>query len=96
MAVIVELALLPMVPVVTVKVAEVAPAATATELGTVRLELLFVRDTLKPPVGALPLSWTVHVELLDAPRLAGAQDSALTVGPATPTTTPAVVDRPMK
>jgi len=56
MAVIVELALLLMVPVVTVKVAEVAPAATTTELGTVRLELLFVSDTLEPPIGAPPLS----------------------------------------
>jgi hypothetical protein len=54
--VIVELALLPMAPVETVKVAEVAPAATAAELGTVRLELLFVSDTLEPPIGALPLS----------------------------------------
>lgn len=75
-------------------VAELDAAGTVTEAGTVRLELVFVKDTLAPPVGALPLSLTVQVELLELPRLAGLQDSELTVGHAPPVTTPPVADRP--
>jgi len=92
----VALELLLMVPVVTVKVPEVAAAGTVTELGTVRLEFVFDRDTLAPPAGALPLNLTVHVELLELLRLAGAQDSELTVGQAPPVTTPPVAERPTK
>jgi hypothetical protein len=50
--VIVALELLLMVPVVTVKVPEVAAAATVTEAGTVKVELVFDKVTLAPPVGA--------------------------------------------
>jgi len=45
-----ELAL--MVPVVTVKVPAVAAAATVTELGTVKVELVFDKVMLAPPAGA--------------------------------------------
>ena len=44
--------MLPMVVVVALKVAEVAAAETVAEAGTVRAELVFVRVTLAPPVGA--------------------------------------------
>ena len=52
MAVIFALPLLPTVPVVTVKVPAVAPAATVTELGTVKVELVFDKVMLAPPAGA--------------------------------------------
>ena len=51
-AVMVALELLLMVPVVTVKVLEVAAVATVTEAGTVKVELVFDKVTLAPPVGA--------------------------------------------
>jgi hypothetical protein len=81
-------------PVDTLKVVEVEAAGTVTEAGTVRLELVFDKDTLEPPLGALPLSRTVQVELLELPKLAGVHDSELTVGQAPPVTTPPVVERP--
>jgi hypothetical protein len=74
-AVMVALELLPMVVVVAVKVAEVAAAETVTAAGTVRVELVLVRVTLAPPVGA---GWVnVTVQLLEAfcPRLVGLQAS---------------------
>ena len=40
------------VPAVAVKVAEVAEAATVTEAGTVRAELLLDKATVLPPAGA--------------------------------------------
>jgi len=66
------------VPVVTLKVAEVAAAATVTDDGTVRVELLFERLTLAPPLGA---GWVrVTVQVLDEfdPRLVGLHDTAET------------------
>jgi hypothetical protein len=93
-AVIAALELAVRTPVVTLNVVEVDAAGTVTDAGTVRLELVFVKDTLAPPAGALPLSLTVQVELLELPRLAGLQDSELTVGQAPPVTTPPVADRP--
>jgi hypothetical protein len=51
-AVIFALPLLLMVPVVTVKVPAVAAAATVTELGTVKVELVFDKVMLAPPAGA--------------------------------------------
>ena len=71
----VALELLPMVVVVALKVAEVAAAETVAEAGTVRAELVFVRVTLAPPVGA---GWVnVSVQVLEAfcPRLVGLQAS---------------------
>ena len=54
--------MLPMVVVVAAKVAEVAAAATVTDAGTVRVELVFVSVTLAPPVGA---GWVkVRVQVL--------------------------------
>jgi len=95
-AVMVALELLLTVPVVTLKVAELAPAATVTDAGTVKVELLFDSETLAPPVGALPLRCTVHVELPELPKLDGVQDSELTVGQAPPVTTPPVEERVTK
>ena len=47
--------------VVTVNVADVVPAATVTDDGTVADELLLVRVTIAPPVGAALVSRTVPV-----------------------------------
>ena len=52
MAVMVALELLAIVAVVALKVADIAPAVTATDAGTVRVELLLDSVTLAPPVGA--------------------------------------------
>ena len=41
-----------MAAVVALKVAEVAAAATVTDAGTVSVELVLVRATVAPPVGA--------------------------------------------
>ena len=38
--------------VVALKVVDVAPAVTAIDAGTVRVELVFVRVMLAPPLGA--------------------------------------------
>jgi hypothetical protein len=51
-AVTVALELLVTVVVVALKVADVAAAATVTDAGTVRVESVFVKVTLAPPVGA--------------------------------------------
>ena len=75
MAVIVALALLPMVAVVTLKVAEVAAAATVTEAGTVNVALELESVTLAPPVGAAWVRVTVQVLEKLAPMLAGLQAS---------------------
>jgi hypothetical protein len=74
----VALELLPIVPVVTLKLAEVADAVTVTDVGTVKVELVFDKATLAPPVGA---AWVrVTVQLLDefGPRLPGLHDNAET------------------
>jgi hypothetical protein len=67
--------LLKRVVVVALKVADVAAAATVTEPGTVRLELVFVRVTLAPPVGAGWVRVTVQVLAAFGPRLVGLQAS---------------------
>jgi hypothetical protein len=58
-------------PAVAVKPAVVAPAATATEAGTVSSVLFEAKATVDPPDGAAALNVTVQV--LEAPdaRLAG-------------------------
>ena len=68
--------MLPIVPVVAVKVAEVAAAATVTDAGTVRVELLLDRLTLAPPLGAACVRITVHVLEEFAPNVLGLQDNA--------------------
>jgi hypothetical protein len=68
----------------------VAPAATVTDGATVNVALEFERVTLAPPAGAVPLSFTVHVELLELLRLAGEHDMELTDGRAAVVTTPPV------
>jgi hypothetical protein len=61
--------------VLTLKAVEVAPAVTATDVGTVSLELEFESETVAPPVGA---PWErATVQLLDelGPKLVGLHDS---------------------
>jgi hypothetical protein len=59
------------------------PAATVTEAATVRFQLLVLRATTAPPVGATLESVTVHAPLAPELRLAGLQASDLTVTGAT-------------
>jgi hypothetical protein len=67
--------LLDTVVVLALKVAEVAVAATVTDAGTVRVELVLARVTLAPPAGAALVSVTVQVLDALAPRLVGLQAS---------------------
>ena len=75
--------MLPIVPVVTVKFADLAVAATVTDAGTVRVELLFESVTLAPPVGAACVKVTVQVLEEFCPRLPGLHDNVETVADAT-------------
>jgi hypothetical protein len=61
------------VVVVALKVAPVAPEATVTDAGTVRIELLLVKATEAPPLGADCVRATVQVVDAFDPRLAGVQ-----------------------
>ncbi len=74
-AVTVALWLLPIVVVVALNVAVVAAAATVTDVGTVRVALLFVSATTAPPAGAGCVRVTVQVLEAFCPRLAGLQPS---------------------
>jgi hypothetical protein len=67
--------LLLMAAVVALKVAEVAAAATATDAVTVRVELVLVKVTLAPPVGAACVRVTVQVVEEFGPTLVGLQTS---------------------
>ena len=78
MAVIVALELLLIVEVVTLKVAEVAAAETVTEVGTVRVELVFDNVTMAPPLGAAFVSVTVQLLEELGPRLLALQESVET------------------
>ena len=78
-AVTVAVELLATAAVVTLKVAEVADAATVTDAGVVRTELLSERVTLAPPDGAAWVKVTVHVLEELGPRLAGLHASEETV-----------------
>ena len=71
----VALELLLTVVVVALNVAVVALAATVTDAGTVRVELVFVSVTLAPPLGAALVSVIVQVLEEFGPRLAGLQAS---------------------
>jgi hypothetical protein len=77
---------------VAVNPALLALAGTTTVAGTVTAALLLVKDTLKPPLPAGPLSVTVQASL-PAPVIdALLQDSALKVaGPAVPVPVPVPV-----
>ena len=66
--------LLPTADVVALKVAEIAAAATVTDAGTFKIELLFARVTLAPPAGAGWVRVTVQVLEDFAARLLGLQD----------------------
>jgi hypothetical protein len=48
---------------VAAKLALVAPAATVTDAGTVTAELLLLRFTANPPVGAAPLKFAVQLSV---------------------------------
>jgi len=61
------------VDTVAVKPAVDAPAATVTDAGIVTKALLSVRATTEPPVGAAPVSATVHVADPPEFRVAGVQ-----------------------
>jgi hypothetical protein len=78
----------------TVKLADVAPAGIVTDGPTVNVALEFERVTLAPPAGAVPLSFTVQVELLELLKLAGEHDMELTLGKAGLVTTPPAEERP--
>jgi len=67
--------LLLIVVVVALKVAVVAAAATVTDAGTLRVELVLVKVTLAPPVGAAWVRVTVQVLEEFGPRLVGLQAS---------------------
>jgi hypothetical protein len=62
---------LPMAPVVALKLADRAVAATATEAGTVRVELEFERVTVAPPLGAGWAKVTEHLVEELGPKLVG-------------------------
>ena len=71
------------VVVVALKVAVVAAAATVTDAGTLRVELVLVKVTLAPPVGAAWVRVTVQVLEEFGPRLVGLQASEETSTDAT-------------
>jgi hypothetical protein len=69
-----------MLPAVAVKPAVVAPAATATEAGTVSSVLFEAKATVDPPDGAAALNVTVQVLAAPDARLAGLHCTDDTVG----------------
>jgi hypothetical protein len=74
-------------PTAAVNANEEAPDPAKMLLGTVTVELLLERATVRPPLGAAPLSVPVQVEVPAALKLDGAQERAVGVGVATPLTT---------
>jgi hypothetical protein len=76
-------------PVVALNVADVNPAATSTDVGTVRVELVFVSETVLPPAGAAWFSVCVVLLAPLGPKVVGLHASAVTtVGSAAAVTTP--------
>ena len=65
--------MLAMATVVALKLTQVAAAATVTDAGTVSVELVLVRITVAPPVGAGWVSVTVQVLEELGPRVVGLQ-----------------------
>ena len=74
----VALELLVIVVVDTENVPVVAVATTVIDAGTVRVALLFVRETLAPPVGAGWVSVTVQVLEEFCPKVLGLHDRLAT------------------
>ena len=70
---------MPIVAAVAVNATEADPAGAVTEEGTVRLVLLLLSVTAKPPVGATALSVTVQAEDPGAFTVLGEQIKPLTV-----------------
>jgi len=66
-----------MAPAVAVNVAVVPSAATVTEAGTLKSELLLSSRTVAPPDAAAADSVTVQLEVAPAPRLTGEQPNEL-------------------
>jgi len=64
-----------MAAVVALKGADVAAAGTVTAAGTVRVALVFVRETIAPPAGAAFVRVTVQVVEALGPTLLGLQTS---------------------
>ncbi len=77
LAVTVTAVLVVTVPAVAVKVADELPAATVTEVGTVRATLLSDKETLSPPEGATRLKVTVQVVLAPADTVDGLHERPL-------------------
>jgi len=77
----IELLVIP--AVVALKVADVADAATVTDAGTVRVELVSDTVTLAPLLGAGWVRVTVQVPEELGPRLEGLQESEETSAEAT-------------
>jgi hypothetical protein len=75
----VELELLPMAAVVAKKLAPLEPDGIVTEAGTVSVELVLNRVTLRPPLGAAVVIVTMQVLEELGPRLDGLQDSVETI-----------------
>lgn len=68
------------VEAVALNVAEADPAATATELGTVKLLLLLLVPSVRPPVAVAPLKVTVHFDVPAVLRDEGLHVNELSVG----------------
>src|ERR1700744_971075 len=64
------------------KLADTVAAATVTDDGTVKSELVLVSETAAPPAGPAPLRVTVQVELPPEATLAGEHCKPETVGSA--------------
>jgi hypothetical protein len=69
----------PIVAAVAVNATEADPTGAVTEEGTVRLVLLLLRATDKPPAGATALNVTVQAEDPGAFTVPGEQLNPLTV-----------------
>lgn len=67
----------------TVNVALVLPEATASEAGAISAAALLDSPTVAPPAPAALDIVTVHVEVVPVDRLAGLQESPLTIAKVT-------------
>ena len=83
-------------PALAVKAAVLEPAATVTDAGVVKTALLSEIVTVEPPVGAVWLSVTVHVELAPEARPVGEHCRFDTVSVAAVTVIVAVAELPLR